>query len=61
MRTRPAVPADLPSFFEIRTSVRENEMSLEELASQGVTLQTLPVLMDENARAWVAEKDGKVV
>ncbi|MEJ8852656.1 GNAT family N-acetyltransferase, partial [Variovorax rhizosphaerae] len=37
------------------------EMSLEELASQGVTLQTLPVLMDENARAWVAEKDGKVV
>ena len=61
MRIRPAVPADLPSFFEIRTSVRENEMSLEELASQGVTPQTLPALLDENARAWVAEHDCKVL
>ena len=61
MRIRPSVPADLPSFFEIRTSVRENEMSMEELASQGVTPQTLPALMDEHARAWVAEKDSKVM
>ncbi|MBS0452707.1 MAG: GNAT family N-acetyltransferase [Proteobacteria bacterium] len=61
MRIRPAVPADIPAFFDIRTSVRENEMSLEELASQGVTPQTLPALLDENARAWVAEHDGNVV
>ena len=61
MRIRPAVPADIPAFFDIRTSVRENEMSLEELASQGVTPQSLPALLDENARAWVAEQDGNVV
>ncbi|MDN3919012.1 GNAT family N-acetyltransferase [Roseateles violae] len=61
MRIRPAVSADLRAMFEIRTSVRENEISLEELATQGITPQTLPDMLDERARAWVVDEEGQVI
>ena len=60
MRIRPARPADFEAIFEIRTTVKENQMSREELAELGLTPQTLPDRLDEHSRAWVAEEGDQV-
>ncbi len=58
---RRAVAADVPAMFEIRTSVRENHLSLEQLAELGITPDTLPAMLDGNGRGWVALEEGRAV
>lgn len=60
MQIRVAVPADIPAVFEVRTSVRENHLSLAELAALGITPQTLPAMLAGDGRGWVAEEGGQV-
>jgi GNAT superfamily N-acetyltransferase len=61
MHIRLATPSDIPFMFEVRTSVLENHMSLEELAAIGVTPDTLASLLDGDGRGWVAEEDGRIL
>lgn len=55
---RKAVAADVPALFEIRTSVRDNHLSLEALADLGITPATLPAMLEDSGRGWVALVQG---
>lgn len=55
---RQATIADIETLFEIRTSVAENRQSREELEAEGITHETLAELLQDEARAWIAEVDG---
>jgi len=61
MLIREATPADIPTLFEIRSSVRENRMSLAELAALGITPATLADMLAGDGRGWVAEASGQVL
>jgi GNAT superfamily N-acetyltransferase len=61
MKIRPAVPSDVPAIFQVRTSVRENHMSIEALAAVNITPETVIPMLGGNCRAWVAEDHGTVV
>ena len=61
MEIRVAVPADVPAMFEIRTSVRENHLSLEQLAAYGITHDSLPGMLTGYGRGWVADDAGRLV
>lgn len=58
---RVATVADVPSLFDVRTSVVENYQSVEELARLGVTLESVADMLRSNSRAWVGEEDDHVV
>ncbi|MDV6208091.1 GNAT family N-acetyltransferase [Rhodococcus erythropolis] len=58
---RLADAADVPDIFDVRTSVRDNHMTIEELAEEGITPDALPGMLDGSGRGWVAEVDGRVV
>lgn len=58
---REASAADVDDLFDIRTSVHENHQGLEELASIGVTHDSVRGLLGVDARAWVASVDGRAV
>lgn len=61
-RIRPATPQDVAALLQVRTAVKENHLSLAQLAERGITEATLhealsgPVLC-----AWVAEDGSSVV
>lgn len=56
--TRVANQADIPAIFAIRTSVRENHLSLEQLTEMGITPQTISQALLAAPCIWVAEVDG---
>lgn len=59
---RVARPSDLPALFAVRTSVRENHLTLAQLAERGVTPTSVAAQLDAPAaRTWVAERAGEVV
>lgn len=61
-RIRPAVTADIPALFAVRTSVRENHLDLAQLAERGVTPASIEAMIgDHEERTWVSEEDGIVV
>src|SRR5690606_32084345 len=49
------------ALFEVRTSVRENYQSREELARLGVTPETVAEMLATTSRAWLAEEEGRAV
>ena len=57
MCVRLATAADVDTLFEIRTSVRENHQSREELATIGVTPESITAALDGTSRAWIAENE----
>jgi GNAT superfamily N-acetyltransferase len=61
IQTRLAALEDVPSLFDVRTSVRENHMPIEELASVNITPETIAAMLTGEGRGWVAEDVGKVV
>jgi GNAT superfamily N-acetyltransferase len=61
IRIRVATPEDVPSLFDVRTGVRENRMSVAELASVHITPETIAAMLTGDGRGWVAEDDRKVV
>jgi GNAT superfamily N-acetyltransferase len=57
---RPAGTTDIPTLFKIRTAVRENHMSMTELATAGVTLDAVAELLASgDAAAWLGLWEGK--
>ncbi|MBD9677892.1 GNAT family N-acetyltransferase [Pseudomonas sp. PDM18] len=55
---RIATPADIDTLFDIRTSVRENHLSREQMAELGITPQVLTEAIKTAPCAWVAEIEG---
>ena len=55
---RAATAADVPALFRIRTSVRENHLSMEQLAALGITHDSVRELIESGDGAWIAEVDG---
>lgn len=60
-KIRPANPADVPALFHIRTSVRENHLSREQLISLGITEASIAKMISSAPCAWVAFVDDQVV
>jgi GNAT superfamily N-acetyltransferase len=54
LHLRRADTSDIPTLFAIRTAVRENHMTFTELASAGVTPETVAHLIQSNdAASWI--------
>jgi len=58
---RIALDTDIDDLFRIRTSVRDNHLSVEQMAELGITHDTLPAMLTGAGRGWVAEQQGQVV
>ena len=58
---RPATIADVDAMFNVRTTVRENAMTIEELAGIGVTPAAIALAVESAPCAWVGEIQGDVV
>jgi len=58
---RLALQSDLPDIFLVRTSVRENHLSVEQLSQMGITQQAVSDMLSASPCAWVAEVDDRVV
>ncbi|MBA2501752.1 MAG: GNAT family N-acetyltransferase [Pyrinomonadaceae bacterium] len=61
MQIRIAIGSDVATLFRIRTSVKENYQSQEELAAIGVTPESVGEMLRTTARVWVAEIDDEGV
>jgi len=57
MNIREAQLEDIETLFNIRTSVIENHQSREELATLGITPETVAEMLQTDCRAWIAEID----
>ena len=55
---RVATPADIDMIFDIRTSVRENHLSRDQLAELGITPDTIRQAIRGTPCAWVAVVNG---
>lgn len=58
---RDASEKDVPEIFEVRTSVRENHLSTEQMAEIGVTHQTILEAMHKEPCIWVAVDVDRIV
>ena len=58
---RVATQDDVDTLFEIRTSVVQNHLSIEQMAELGITPQLLADSMREAPCVWIAEVDGQPV
>ncbi|MBB4867898.1 GNAT superfamily N-acetyltransferase [Pseudomonas nitritireducens] len=56
---RRATVADIDTLFDIRTSVRQNHLSREQMSELGITPQVLAEVIQASPCAWIAEWDGK--
>lgn len=55
---RVATPADINVIFDIRTSVRENHLSHDQLAQMGITPHAIQQAMQLAPCVWIAEVEG---
>src|SRR6187551_3648466 len=59
---RPMRLDDMAAVTLVRTSVRENHLSVEDMAARGITLdRVIAELMSGKLGGWVAEEDGEIV
>jgi GNAT superfamily N-acetyltransferase len=58
---RAATAADLPGISRVRTSVRENLATIEQLRERGITNESVAASFLADSRGWVAEHDGEIV
>lgn len=58
---RDASEKDIPEIFEVRTSVRENHLSAEQMAEIGITHQTILEAIHKEPCLWVAEEGDHIV
>lgn len=58
---RDAAEEDIPAIFEVRTSVRENHLSVEQMAELGITHQTVLDALRTAPCIWVAVEEDHVV
>jgi GNAT superfamily N-acetyltransferase len=61
MNIREAQLEDIETLFNIRTSVIENHQSREELATLGITPETVAEMLQTDCRAWIAEIDEQPI
>lgn len=61
MNIREAKFEDIETLFNLRTSVIENYQSREELASLGITSETIAQMLQTDCRAWIAEIDEQPI
>lgn len=61
MQIRVAQLEDIETLFEIRTSVKENHQSREEIAALGITPATVAEMLQNDCRAWGAEMDHQLL
>ena len=53
--------ADIDDIFTVRTSVRENHLSLEQLRHMGITEESIGSIISEAECTWIAEAEGVTV
>ena len=58
---REAHAADMPGIAHVRTSVQENLLTREQLASRGITNESVAASLLTHRKGWVAEAAGEVV
>lgn len=58
---RRAAARDADALFHIRTRVRENALTLAELAELGLTPETVRAMLHGEPDCWVAEADGEAI
>ena len=58
---REATAADMPAISDVRQSVIENPLSVEQLAARGITNESVAASFLKDVKGWVAESDGKIV
>lgn len=59
---RRAGAADLPAITDVRTSVRENHLSVEQMAARGITeASTAVAMLSGQLSAWVVDTEGSIV
>jgi GNAT superfamily N-acetyltransferase len=58
---REATAADLPGIARVRTSVRENLLTVEQLRERGITNESVAASFLEDSKGWVAEREGEIV
>lgn len=61
IKTRLALPSDIEGIFDVRTSVKENHLSREEMEQMGITEIVVTDMIEKSRCAWVAVEDGKVI
>ena len=61
MQIRAAQQKDIETLFEIRTSVRENYQSREEIAELGITPDSVAEMLQTDCQAWIAEIDNQPI
>ena len=62
MHFRQITPRDVPALFAVRTAVKENALSLEQLAALGLTPSSVTaMLLTPHHGGWLAEDRGQVV
>ncbi|WIJ25909.1 hypothetical protein [Devosia sp. RR2S18] len=50
---RDAAEEEIPAIFEVRTSVRENHLSVEQMAKLGITNETIRQALRKEPCIWV--------
>ena len=58
---RDAAEEDIPAIFEVRTSVRENHLSVEQMAEMGITNETIRQALRKEPCIWVAVQGDHIV
>ena len=61
MLIRTAQHQDIETLFEIRTSVRENYQSREEIAELGITPDSVVKMLQTDCNAWIAELENQSI
>ena len=59
--SREATAADMPAISDVRQSVIENPLSIEQLAARGITNESVAASFLEDSKGWVAETHGRIV
>ncbi len=57
---REIAESDIPTLFRVRSQTRENAMSVEELASIGITHESMKAAIKGSHQGWLFEEDGVV-
>ncbi len=58
---REAIATDLPGISRVRTSVRENLLTAEQLRARGITNESVAASFLADSKGWVAEHAGEIV
>jgi ribosomal protein S18 acetylase RimI-like enzyme len=61
MKYREMLQKDIATIFKVRTSTRENRMTMEELADLGITSESVSQALKVKTKGWVCEEAGKIL